>query len=128
MNNPYLVKFFVLFYLPLKDSRFDQYSLSSDWTPTNIVWNLALFHSDSTNLGLIPNLKPGGKQRIELHNLRIDHVAIRSELKYLIGAKDVGTVLLEPWSGYNLAKNPWFYVRFGYDPAKAEWVRFLGGS
>jgi len=30
-------------------------------------------------------------ERLELHNLHIDHVMIRSELKYLIGAKNVGT-------------------------------------
>jgi hypothetical protein len=29
------------------------------------------------------------KERQELHNLRIDHVMIRSQLKYLIGAKVV---------------------------------------
>jgi hypothetical protein len=32
------------------------------------------------------------KERIKLQNLRVDHVTIRSELKYLIGAKGVGTV------------------------------------
>jgi hypothetical protein len=32
------------------------------------------------------------KERIKQHNLRADHVTIRSELKYLIGAKGVGTV------------------------------------
>jgi len=29
------------------------------------------------------------KERLELHNLRTDHVMIRSQLKYLIGAKVV---------------------------------------
>jgi hypothetical protein len=29
------------------------------------------------------------KERVELHNLRTDHVMIRSELKYLIGGKVV---------------------------------------
>ena len=32
------------------------------------------------------------KERLELNNLHIDQVMIRSELKYLIGAKAVGTV------------------------------------
>jgi len=32
------------------------------------------------------------KERPMLHNLHTDHVMIRSELKYLIGAKVVGTV------------------------------------
>jgi len=30
------------------------------------------------------------KERLKLHNLRIDHVTIQSELKYLIGAKNLG--------------------------------------
>jgi len=29
------------------------------------------------------------KERLELHNLRTDHVMIRSQLRYLIGAKVV---------------------------------------
>jgi len=32
------------------------------------------------------------KERLKLNNLCIDHVVIQSDLKYLIGAKDVGTV------------------------------------
>jgi len=36
------------------------------------------------------------KQLVTLHILCTDHVTIRSELKYLIGAKEVGTVNLEP--------------------------------
>jgi hypothetical protein len=31
------------------------------------------------------------KDRLKLHNLHIHHVMIRSELKYVIGAKNVGT-------------------------------------
>jgi len=53
------------------------------------------------------------KELVKLHNLRIHHVMIRSELKYLIAAKAVGTVKLEPRSGSNPAKNPRFYVRSG---------------
>jgi len=53
------------------------------------------------------------KERQKLHNLRTDHVVIQSELKYLIGAKGVGTVYLEPWSGANPAKYPRFCVRSG---------------
>jgi len=53
------------------------------------------------------------KELIILHNLRTDHVAVRSELTYLIGAKAVGTVNLEPWFGSNPAKYPRFYVRAG---------------
>jgi len=32
------------------------------------------------------------KERLELNNLRIDHIMIRSKHKYLIGVKVVGTV------------------------------------
>jgi len=53
------------------------------------------------------------KERLKLHNLHTDYVVIRSELKYLIGAKGVGTVYLEPRSGSNPAKYPRFYVWSG---------------
>jgi len=53
------------------------------------------------------------KELIKLDNLRIHHVMIRLELKYLIVAKVVGTVQLEPRSGSNPAKNPRVYVRSG---------------
>jgi hypothetical protein len=53
------------------------------------------------------------KELEKLHILCTDHVTIRSELKYLIGAKAVGTVNLEPRSGSNPAKYPRFYVRAG---------------
>ena len=51
------------------------------------------------------------KQELKLHNLRTDHVMIRLELIYLIGAKAVGTVYLEPQFGSNPVKYPRFYVR-----------------
>jgi len=53
------------------------------------------------------------KEGLKLHNLRTDHVAIQSELIYLIGAKAVGTMYLEPRFGSNPAKYPRFYVRAG---------------
>jgi len=53
------------------------------------------------------------KEGLKLNNLRIDYVMIRSKLKFLIGAKVVGTVYWEPRSGFNLAKYPRFYVRSG---------------
>jgi hypothetical protein len=53
------------------------------------------------------------KEGLKLHNLRTDHVMIRSELIYLIGAKAVGTIYLEPRFGSNRAKYPRFYVRAG---------------
>jgi len=53
------------------------------------------------------------KEGLKLNNLRIDYVMIRSKLTYLIGAKGVGTVYLEPRSGSNLAKYPRFDVLSG---------------
>jgi len=53
------------------------------------------------------------EELIILHNLRTDHVAVRSELTYLIWAKDVGTVNLELRFGSNPAKFLRFYVRAG---------------
>jgi len=50
---------------------------------------------------------------IILHNLHADHVAVRSELTYLIGAKAVGTVNLEPLFGSSPAKYLQFYARAG---------------
>jgi hypothetical protein len=53
------------------------------------------------------------KEGLKLHNLRTDHVMIRSELIYLIGAKAEGTVYFEPRFGSDPAKYPQFYVRAG---------------
>jgi len=53
------------------------------------------------------------KELIILHNLRTDHLTVRSELTYLIGAKAVGTVTLEPLFNSNQAKYLRFYVRAG---------------
>jgi len=39
---------------------------------------------------------PQVKELLILHILCTDHVTVRSELTYLIGAKAVGTVNLEP--------------------------------
>jgi hypothetical protein len=66
------------------------------------------------------------KEGLKLHDLRTDHVMIRSELIYLFGAKAVGTVYLEPQIGSNAAKYPRFYVRAGYQPAKTKVVRVFG--
>ena len=53
------------------------------------------------------------KEGPKLHSLRTDHVTIRSELKYLIGAKAVRTLCLEPWFSINPATYPRFNVRAG---------------
>ena len=61
-----------------------------------------------------------------LHNLRTDHVAVRSELTYLIGAKAVGNVHLEPRFGSNTAGNLRSYVRYGKPHAQTNAVRVSG--
>jgi hypothetical protein len=53
------------------------------------------------------------KERLKLHVQHIHHVAIRSELKYLIEAKAARTGKLEPQSGSYQAQNPLFYVPSG---------------
>ena len=58
------------------------------------------------------------KERLKLHNLRTDHIVIRSEIKYLIGAKVAGKVI---W-------NRGFMSGPGNKPAKTERVGLLGGS
>jgi len=56
---------------------------------------------------------PEVSQLMILHNLRTDHVAVRSELKYWIEDKAVGTVNLQLQFSSNLAKYPRFYARAG---------------
>jgi hypothetical protein len=52
---------------------------------------------------------------------------IRSELKYIIGAKVAGSVKIEPRSGYNPAKTRGFMSGPGNNPANTKRVRFLAG-
>jgi len=66
------------------------------------------------------------KELIILHNLHTDHVAVWSELTYLIVSKADGTVKLGPRFGSNPAKFPWFYVRAGQQPTKIEAVPTFG--
>jgi len=68
------------------------------------------------------------KERLKLHNLHIDHVLIRSELKYLIGAKVAGTVIWNRGPGSTLPKNCWFMSGQVNNPAKTKRVGLLGSS
>jgi hypothetical protein len=68
------------------------------------------------------------KWGVELRNPNTDHLVIRSELKFLFGAKVAGTVKMEPLSGYNLAQNHWFMSGPGNNPADTAWFGVLGGS
>jgi hypothetical protein len=65
---------------------------------------------------------------VEMHILRIHHVMIRSELKYLIGAKVAGTVLWDHGPGSTRPKNRGFMSGPGNNPAETERVGFLAGS
>jgi len=58
------------------------------------------------------------KEQLELHNLCTDHVTIRSQLKYIIEAKVVGTAMLELWAASNSAKKPCVY----YCHIVSQWV------
>jgi hypothetical protein len=68
------------------------------------------------------------KEQVILDNLHLEHATIRSELRYLIGAKVAGTVILEPRGGYNPAKNRGFMSGPGNNPAKTMRFGFLAGS
>jgi hypothetical protein len=62
------------------------------------------------------------KERLKLQNLRIDHVTIRSELKYLIEAKNLGM----QWPGLEVEPGPNATVR-GFHVVKLL-QRFGSGS
>jgi len=66
-----------------------------------------------------------GKERLKLHNVRTDHIMIRSELKYLIGANDGGTAKWNCGPDTTQPKNPWFMSGLGNKPAKPMLVGFL---
>ena len=119
------MQFWPLFDLPLLDLCFDQYLLSRNRKPANFPYNLALFHSDSTNIGLIANLKAAGERAAKTAQAMYwsCHDTIRTQkLNCSQSCK------MEPQSGSNLAKNRRFYVRSGLQPGASYPVRFLGGS
>jgi len=100
-------------HLPISDLRSNQYSLSC-------------YRKSGISLEIYPYLRATQlisvwsqiwmleeKELVKLHHLRIHQVMIRSELKYFIAAKAIGTVKLVPRSGSNPAKHPQFYVRSG---------------
>ena len=64
------------------------------------------------------------KEGLILHNLRTDHVTIRSELRYLIGAKVEGTII---WNGGPVPTCPrtrWVPLFSGWQPGQDHLVRF----
>jgi len=68
------------------------------------------------------------KERLNLYNLRIDHVTIRSHLTYLIGAKVADTVIWNRGLCTTRPKNRGFISGAGNNPTKTMTVRFLGRS
>jgi hypothetical protein len=68
------------------------------------------------------------KEPVILDNLGLEHATIRSELRYLIGAKVAGTVKLEPQGGYNPAKYRGCMSGPGNKPARTMRFGFLPGS
>jgi hypothetical protein len=65
------------------------------------------------------------KEQLELHNLRTDHVMIRSELRQLIGAKVAATGRQNSWLGTTQPKNHRSMSGQGKKPAETERVGFL---
>jgi len=68
------------------------------------------------------------KEKLKLHNLHTDHVMIRSELKYLIGAKVGGTVKWNRSPGTTRPQNHGFISGPDNNPAKTKRVGFFAGS
>jgi hypothetical protein len=66
--------------------------------------------------------------RLKLHNLHTDHIVIRSELKYLIGAKVARKIIWQCGPASTWASNGWFMSGSGNNPNKTEWVGLFGGS
>jgi hypothetical protein len=107
--------------------------------PTNIRWvtigNLLISSKMGLYFTATQRISVGShiwqwevKERLELHNLRTDHLMIRSELKYLIGVKITGIVKIEPWSRYNAAKNHGFMSGPDNNHLKTARFGFVGGS
>ena len=83
--------------------------------------NWCVFNCDCTDTCRISTLNVGGQSAIRLHNLRINPVVIRSELKYVIRARNV-----DFW-GAGVVWKPVASVRFpvGTAPGSDEgiWTR-----
>jgi len=88
---------------------------------TNIHWvviyNTRISHTLWWYFTVTPQILVGSQiwkrkveQWLKLHNLRIDHVMIHWDLRYIIGVKVAATIKWNHGSGYNPAKKPWVYV------------------
>jgi len=132
MINTSIVQFCALFHLPLSDMRLDQYSLSGDRKLVILASDLAFFHSNSMNIGLIANLKAGGERahktahfaywschntiRTQIHNWGQSWAELKGTVKSNSGA-------FPPWpKTRGLLSDP------GNTPTKTNRVGFLAGS
>jgi len=104
--------------------------------PTNICWvaienplNSRKMYLDSTATQRISVGSQLWKwevtERLVLHNLRTDYIMIRSELKYLIGAKVAGTVKWNHGPGSTRPNNRGFMSSSGNNPTKTKRFGFL---
>jgi len=75
-----------------------------------------------------PTWKREVKERLILYNLQIDHVMIRSQFIYLIGANVAGTVIWNRSPGTTRPKNRGFMSGPGNNPAKTKQFGFLARS
>jgi hypothetical protein len=55
----------LLFHLLISDLNYNQYTLRHYQNPAILVYNFPSFHSHSTNISLVANLKPRGKGAAE---------------------------------------------------------------
>jgi len=68
------------------------------------------------------------EEGMKLHNLRIQCVVIRWDLRHIIWAKGARTVKWNCNPGITRPKNCGFMSGLGNNPAKAKWVGFWTGS
>jgi len=68
------------------------------------------------------------EELVKLHNIRINHVMIHWDLRYLIGVKVAGTVKWNHCVGTTRPKHGGFMSAPGSNPAKINRFGFLAGS
>jgi hypothetical protein len=109
-----------------------------DCDPTNIRWvaienplmslNISLYFTANQRITLGSQIcKWKVNEWLVLHNLCTDQVMIRSELKYLIGAKVAGIVIWNRGTGTTQPKNLGFMSSLGNNPTKTERFGNLAG-
>jgi len=87
-----------------------------------IVW---FFEATQRQLVRSPIRTREVNERLILYNLHIDHVRIKSQLRYLIGDKVAGTVIWNRGLGTTRAQSLVFMSGLGNNPANTMQVGFL---